>query len=243
MDLEAARCAGCLLPTLAPGERDRLAPLYHQARMAAHAAGIPAWATTFPVAWGGAPRLARMRGYVLSAFGALIRGWSADGDYYPSLIMDGLVDPDDVDRQSISLVWFAMEIRHDDVASGCLRYVFPFRDLALPPKMEIVGGLDPGVSEQDLVTLVKGRRMYEVFKQSGGRPPGSKRDRHYYLNGYRECSRAFRRPVTQDQLIECLRDQGDAKLNRTSLVRNLKTFRLWPWNKFVAEAGRTDNRR
>jgi hypothetical protein len=133
--------------------------------------------TVYPIAYGGSRAVSKVAGYEMTVYATLIPGWVEDETYHPSVLMDDLVDPDDPNQRPISLVWFIIDIRHADVAAAFLRYTFPFQNLALPPRMEIIGGFDPSISESDLITIIKGRRMYEEFKRAGGRPPNTGRYR------------------------------------------------------------------
>jgi hypothetical protein len=239
VDPANALCPECLVLTLPEEHRALTAEKFENHRVTAQEASIPPWATTYVMHSLGNPAVAWTRGYMLVMYHVHIPDW----DTAPQLRPHMQLTPDDPNERPICFVGFAAEVLHEHVQRAFLQCIWPFDDVTLPARLQIVGGIDPGVSEADLITLVKGRRFLQnELKRVPGRPVGSTaRDLQYYLEHYRELSRQLRRPVRQRELIHHLQLQGDT-LNKTTLRRNLEAFNLWPWEKFTVAARRVDNR-
>jgi hypothetical protein len=98
-----------------------------------------------------------------------------------------------------------------------------------------MGWDDPTLADDDISLIAQGVRFFRQFAAavSGGRPRGTfKRDRRWYLDAYRELARGLGRPPTQAEFCE------HCGVDRTTLRRNLKPYRPWPWEWFVTEASR-----
>ena len=239
VDPANALCPECLVLTLPEEHRALTAQKYETHRVTAQEASIPPWVTTYILHSLGNPALAWTRGYMVVIYQVHIPGW----DIAPLLRPHMQLTPDDPDEQPICFVGFAAEVFHEQVQRAFLQCIWPFDDVTLPARFQIVGGLESDVSESDLITLIKGRRFLQAeLKRVSGRPVGSTtRDLQYYLDHYRALSRRLGRPARQRELIHHLQSEGDT-LNKTTLSRNLQAFNLWPWEKFTAAAQRVNNR-
>jgi hypothetical protein len=223
-----AVCPDCLVERLPEPEREREARRYENARLTAQAAGIPVWATTYLWHSLGDPKIAWTRGYGIVGYAVRVRDWDPTWTNRPWFSLT----PDDSNEPALTFVWFAAEIGHSDVRGAHLRCLWPFHDLTLPPTMEIVDGLEPAVTERNLINLVRGRRfLQEVAGLAPGRPTGSTdRDCEWYRSRAEEFLRQHGRVPREHEFLRF------ARVARTTMRENLKACGLWPWKQFVRDA-------
>jgi hypothetical protein len=197
--------------------------------------------TTYILYSTGSSAVAWARGFLLEVYAVHIPGWDPTAKERPSMVLT----PDDPNEPPIALVWFAAAIMHEDVEHAFLQYLWPFHDLTLPVSVQTFGIENLAVTDVQLTKLNRGRRFLQAeIRRVSGRPVGTTyRDRDYYLDSYRALSRQLKRPARQGEFLQYLLQQGDHSVKRATLVRNLQSFNLWPWETFVAAAQRTDNRR
>jgi hypothetical protein len=190
-------------------------------------AGIPSSVTTYPLSNEG--KLGTWSdGYLAIIYAVQISGW----DYASAMQPHLTIVPHDPGESPISLVIFAAKVFHYGVKLAYLKFIWPFPDLSLPERFEIVNGRDLAVSEADLIKLVKGRGfLQEVVRQVPGRPIGStKRDCEWYRDRAADYLAIYSRAPTEEEF------RYFAEVPRTTMRDNLKDCGLWPWKEFVRDA-------
>jgi hypothetical protein len=146
---------------------------------------------------------------------------------------------------ALAAVHLAVHVCDPNANGAELRYHSnPLKPRA-PYRLTVHRGGEISTKELCLLTAT-GERLFSI-RNPGGRPPQTNlRDEHYYIAQYRALSQQFGRDPRQNEFIEYLRDQdmslGRTELNRTTLKRNLMQYDLWPMEKLVARAKRSDNR-
>lgn len=157
------RCPDCLLQRGCPSEGcDTIRAAYELQRAIARETGMPPGVTSYPFANGGNPADGT-RAYSAIGHAVHVRGWDASSDVRPHLTFI----PEDPSQQASSLVFFAARVYHSDVKFAYLKIVWPFHDLSLPERFEVVNATDPDVSESDLAKLMRGRRFWHKMVRQG----------------------------------------------------------------------------
>lgn len=241
VDPANARCPSCVVAAAPEPDQPEIARRFHELRVTARDAGIPASVTTYVLYTNGRPEVRWTKGFLVRGFVVHVPGWDTASRLRPHIVLT----PDDPTREPIPFVWFAAEVRHEAVEGAYLEYIWPFDDLAQPAQVRTIGFENPDLTDLQLSTLHKGRRfLQDAIRRAGGRPAGSTfRDRNYYLDHYRALSRMLKRPARQRDFLRHVEREGDATLTAATLRRNLEAFNLWPWDKLQAAAARADNRR
>jgi hypothetical protein len=153
-NLAHARCTACLLLTFPEEEREVLAQAYEYQRETVREAGIPPWVTTYLLMNEGQPG-SWSDGLWAITYAVDIPGW----DVSSPLRKDLTIMPFGPIQRPISFVIFAATVRHSDVSWAYLKIIWPFHDLSLPERFEVVNGLDPEVPDAHLTKLMRGRRF------------------------------------------------------------------------------------
>lgn len=162
-------CPECLLLTYPPEQRSTLGLAYEAQRDLVREAGIPSSVTAYGLSNTGTPGT-WSDGYLVIGLAAQVHGWDyAAVPRQPHIT----IMPDDPCESPLSFVFFAATIRHFNVKLSYLKAIWPFHDLSLPERFEVVNGLDEEVSLSDLDKLMRGRRFLRETLHNKRRPLGT----------------------------------------------------------------------
>jgi hypothetical protein len=167
---EAARrlCGDCLARTLPIEQWQTLAPAYEVQRKPPREAGIPPWVTTYVLSNEG--KLGTWSdGFLAVLYGVHVLGWDSESALRQPYMT---IVPTDPSELPLSFVFFAATVYHYQVKLSWLKCIWPFQDLTLPERFEVVNGLDAEVPDSDLAKLMRGRRFLRETVTRRGSPPG-----------------------------------------------------------------------
>ncbi len=229
VDPSEALCPECCIRRAPEADQGNLLALFTAHRVVRAEIEAPPLGTLFVLQNRGNTTVPWATDFGLTLYGLKVPEWSSAFPQ-PRLCFT----PDEPSEPPINFIWFRVDVFHDMTPQSWLAFRWSYADPKRPGRMEMMGWDDPVLTEADLGRIVQGVRFFREFAAvSMGRPHGTfKRDRRWYLDAYRTQARELGRPPTQAEFCEA------CGVDRTTLRRNLKPSRLWPWDRFVAEASR-----
>jgi len=140
---------------------------------------------------------------------------------------------DDPAAPPICFVWFAADVRHEDVPDAWLEFRWSFAAPSEQARLEIAGWDRASFDDIAFTRLTKGKRFFRETTTlvQGGRPAGTvKHSRGELIDGYRTYADQLGRRPTQAQFCEWF------GVSRLTLRNNLTLYKLWPWSTFQSSA-------
>ncbi len=231
----AALCPECCVQRAPTADQANLAALFtahHSVRAEIEA---PLLGTLFVLHTRGHAAVPWATDFGLTLYGLKVPEWSSAFPQ-PRLCFT----PDDPSEPPINFIWFTADVINDVTPLSWLVFRWSYADPERRGRMEMMGWDDPALTEDDLGRIVQGVRFFREFaaRLAVGRPPKTfKRDRRWYLDRYRGQTRRLARQPKQAEFCE------EYGIDRSTLRRNLKSYGLWPWERFVTEAARAHSAR
>jgi hypothetical protein len=164
-----ALCPDCLLATYPEEDREKMAQAHEDLRLTAREANIPPSVTTYILSTPGKPG-SWSDGFLAVGFAVHIRGWDGSACLRQPYVTFA---PHDPKESEFTLVFFAGRVYHRDVGLALLKLIWPFDDLSLPERFEVVNGMDPELRYSDLTKLMHGREFWGASFGHRGRLPGT----------------------------------------------------------------------